>query len=163
MRRLRKMDPWWKSCLSIEHENGGQGPPFSFSRLLETEPDSVAPISPAIMFAPAIVAIPVAPAPIVVMNNDAEMRTIAITFAGVPAIARPIAHDIRRSRGGCAGKSRNADDGCRRTLQHQFFHSLLSASEGVYAASTKKTPDTRAMFQGHFVAGAAVDGVMELK
>src|SRR3569832_1711328 len=131
-----RMERRWRSSHSTEMKTAATGRRF-LVQALESEPNAVAPVSPAIMFAPAIVAIPVAPAPIVVMNDDAEMWTIAITLAGVPAIAHAITHDIRRSRGGCAGKSRNADDGCRRALQHQFFHGHLSGSGGVSAASGK--------------------------
>src|SRR5690242_10415939 len=76
---------------------------------LERDPDAVAPITAAVMFAPAIAV--TAPPPVIVMNADAPCGTIVITVGDVPAVAMAIAGDIgrrRRSRGrqrsgACAG------------------------------------------------------------
>src|SRR5579871_5575307 len=83
--------------------------------LLERDPETVAPIAAALMFAPAIM-ISVMPAPVIVMDGQAERRLIGVVFADMPAIAIAIADDFGRGCGRGRRQRGCADDRRHRAL-----------------------------------------------
>src|ERR1700761_7417184 len=103
-------------------KGGNAAAPFHGPRPSERDPDAVAPIAAAFMLVPAIVVVG-APAPIVLMDDEADAR-IGIIVVDVPAFTPLVADDAGGRRTGHGDQRTGAEHRSQRRCLHGFLHGV---------------------------------------